>query len=153
MDSPEQRERKGYGSSVTAIYAANLSRESLSASIKDGRAYIRTRGVDRSPALEFEARTEHDDFATFGGTVPASEASRVRLTSKVIDGSGQLLTYLQNGIPVLNVPVTSDPFTHVFEAATRNPLNEGPLGTYWRIETRDAMSRTAIGNPIFLKGS
>ena len=152
VDAVDQRARKGYGSSATAVYAANLSRESLSASIKDGRAYIRTRGVAGSPLLEFEARTEHDDFATFGGTVPASTTSRVTLTTTVTGGAGQLLTYLQNGVPVLSVPIVTDPFVHSFAAATRNPLTEGPLGTHWRIETRDAMSRTAIGNPVFLKG-
>ena len=28
---------------------------------------------------------------------------------------------------------------------------EGPLGTFWGIETRDSQTRTTIGNPIFLK--
>ena len=152
VDAPEQRARKGYGSSTTAVYAATLSRESLTASIKEGRAYIRLRGVDGSPALEFEARTE-DDHATFGGTVPTDEFSPVTLTTTVTGGAGQLLTYFQTGVPVLTVPVLTDPYVHVLEAATRNPLTEGPLGTAWRIETRDAQSRTTIGNPVFLKGA
>ncbi len=85
--------------------------------------------------------------------MPASQTAQVTLRTTVTGGANQLLTYIQNGVPVLNIPITSDPFVHTFQAATRNPLTEGPLGTYWRIETRDAQSRTTIGNPVFLKGS
>ena len=61
---------------------------------------------------------------------------------------GQTLRYLANGELVLAVRVTSDPFVHE-QPATRLP-NEGPLGTFWRVELHDGEVRTVIGNPVFL---
>lgn len=147
-----ERQRRGYGSSATAVYADNLSRAALTAALKAGHAYVQTRGVDRSPTLEFEAVTPDDVHAMFGDTLTVSMGTAVMLTTTVTGGANQMLTYIANGVPVLMVPITTDPFVNVFPVATRLP-NEGPLGTFWRIETRDTMSRTAIGNPIFLKGS
>ncbi len=143
--------RKGYGSSATAVYAGELSRPALTAAIRAGHAYVRTRGVARSPALTFTAVAADGQSGIFGDTLAVDALEAVTLTATVSGGQGQQLTYYRNGIPALTVPVTSDPFTHVFSAATRDPLNEGPLGTFWRIETRDLQSRTAIGNPVFLR--
>jgi len=49
------------------------------------------------------------------------------------------------------VPILSDPFVDECEVQ-RQPGSEGPPGTFWRVETRDLQSRTAIGNPVFLRG-
>ena len=69
----------------------------------------------------------------------------------VTGGAGQLLRFLQNGVEVVEVPIPTDPYVHEL-AVTRSATGEGPLGTFWGIETRDTQSRTTIGNPIFLKG-
>lgn len=153
VDAPDQRARKGYGSSATVVYATELSRAALTAGIKAGHAYVKTRGAAGSPDLLFEADGPNAQHGIFGDTLKVGSSDTVTLRSTVTGGMGQLLTYLQNGVPVLQVPITSDPFVNEFPAATRNPLTEGPLGTYWRVETRDAQTRTTLGNPIFLKGS
>ncbi len=150
-DSDADRERKGYGSSATAVYADALSRAALKQAIRAGHAYVRTRGVARSPALTFEARTADGQTGIFGDTLTVSGQEPVTLTTTVTGGQNQVLSYLRNGLTVLTVPITADPFTHEFSGATRQPLTEGPLGTFWRVETRDLQSRTTIGNPVFLK--
>jgi hypothetical protein len=152
VDAVEERARKGYGSSATAVHADNLSRAALTAAIRAGHAYVKMRGAAGSPGLEFEALGSNGQRGSFGDTLLAGPSETVTLRTTVTGGSGQLLTYIQNGQPVLVVPVPSDPFVSEFPLATRSPLNEGPLGTYWRVETRDPRSRTTVGNPVFLKG-
>lgn len=151
VDAEDQRARKGYGSSATMVYAQDLSRPALRAALQAGHAYIKTRGQAGSPDLMFEASGPNGQHGIFGDTLRLSASQSAALTTTVSGGLGQLLTYFQNGVPVLSVPVLSDPFTHSLPLALRAPLGEGPLGTVWRVETRDAESRTTIGNPIFLK--
>ncbi|MFP5305417.1 MAG: CehA/McbA family metallohydrolase [Gammaproteobacteria bacterium] len=145
-----ERQRRGYGSSVTAVYAEALSRPALTAALRAGRAYVRTLGVERSPALSFTAKTGDGRSAIFGDTLTIAEDETVTLEVGIAGGRGQLLHYLRDGAIVEIVPITADPFSHS-RPAGRDPAGEGPLGTMWRIETRDAVSRTTLGNPIFLK--
>ena len=172
VDAPADRSRKGYGSSATAVYAAELSRSALTAAIKAGHAYVKTRGVAISPTLQFEAVTADGRHAMFGDTLSVAANETVTLRTTVTGGNGQLLSYYRNGelsglgttlpggvalpgglpLPLRVVPISSDPFIDEY-TVTRNPSTEGPLGTYWRIETRDLQTRTTLGNPIFLKGS
>lgn len=151
VDAPEQRARKGYGSSATAVFADNLSREALTRAIKAGHAYVRTRGVAASPALEFEARGPNGQKGMFGDTLTVGMTDAVTLKTTVAGGTGQRLRYYRNGEQMLEVPIASDPFVHELPAAARAP-DEGPLGTFWRVETLDTQTRTTLGNPIFLKG-
>jgi len=151
VDAEDQRARKGYGSSATMVYADNLSRAALRAGIQAGHAYVKTRGQAGSPDLLFEATGPGGQHGIFGDTLTVGDTETAALTATVTGGMGQLLIFLQNGVPVLTVPVISDPFEYSLPLAARNPLSEGPLGTFWRVETRDAQSRTTIGNPIFLK--
>jgi hypothetical protein len=172
VDAPDQRARKGYGSSATSVYAAEMSRSALTTAIKAGHAYVKTRGVAGSPSLQFEAITGDGRHAIFGDTLAVGASDTVTLRTTVTGGNGQLLSYYRNGelspgsvtlpggvilpgglpLPVRVVPITSDPFVDEY-AVTRNTLDEGPLGTFWRVETRDQQTRTTLGNPIFLKGS
>jgi hypothetical protein len=144
-----ERLRRGYGSSATAVYAAGLTRAALTAALRAGHAYVRTRGVDRSPALEFIALAGAQE-GMFGDTLLVGEAEPVTLRATVTGGAGQVLRYLRNGETFAEVPVATDPFVHEL-AVTRLPAGEGPLGTFWGIETLDPQSRTTVGNPIFLK--
>jgi hypothetical protein len=133
------------GSSATAVYAEELSRPALTDAVRAGHAYVRTRGVDDSPELELEATTSDGQQGIFGDTLVAAEAE---ITVTVTGGDGQVLRVVRNGAEVDAVPVAGDPFTHTF-TADRGP-DEGPLGTFWRVETDDGESLTTIGNPLFL---
>lgn len=150
VDAPEERARKGYGSSATAVFADQLSRPALTAAIKAGHAYVRTRGAAGSPEVLFEASGPDGQQGIYGDTLLLGPTDTATLTTTVTGGVGQVISYIQNGLPLLQVPVLTDPFVSM-APATRNPLTEGPLGTHWRIELRDAQTRTIIGNPIFLK--
>lgn len=145
-----ERERRGYGSSVTAVYAESLSRAALTAAIQAGHAYVRTRGVARSPTLEFSATTADGQSGIFGDTLKVAEDVPVALHVRVGGAQGQSLHYLRDGRVVAIVPITSDDFEDHREVL-REPSSEGPLGTIWRIETRDLASRTTLGNPVFLQ--
>lgn len=145
-----ERRRKGYGSSATAIYAEALSRPAITAALKAGHAYVRTRGVEASPALELAA-TAGAQQGMFGDTLTVGPTDVVTLRVTVTGGAGQRLRYLRNGETFAEVPIPTDAFTSQLNV-TRDPLGEGPLGTFWGVETLDAQTRTAIANPVFLKG-
>lgn len=169
VDAEDERARKGYGSSATMVYATQLSRSAIKAAVKAGRVYVKTRGVAHSPSLQFEATTADGQRAIFGDTLKVSLSGKATLRTTVTGGKGQVLSYyngllqlplvpllanlpVPNGVPVpvRSVVITSDSFVDEFVVG-RNLLGEGPLGTYWRVETRDLQARTTIGNPIFLK--
>jgi hypothetical protein len=149
VDSPEERERTGYGTSATAVYARQLSRPALIEAVKGGHAYVRTLGVDESPALELSAQTPDGQTGTFGDRLVAETAT---ITVTVTGGEGQLLLLTRNGQTVgAPVPIDADPFTHTFTADRTD--DEGPLGTFWRVDTQTlspAPLLTTIGNPVFL---
>ena len=151
VDPPEERARKGYGSSATAVYAENLSRPALKRAIQAGHAYVRTRGAAGSPALEFAVTAANGRQGTFGDSLTVTPDESVRLRTTVTGAAGQLLSFSANGSVQAVVPILSDPFVDEREVQ-RQPGSEGPLGTFWRVETRDLQSRTAIGNPVFLRG-
>jgi hypothetical protein len=149
VDSPEERERVGHGSSATAVYARQLARPALIEAIRAGHAYVRTLGVDESPALELTAETAGGRRGTFGDRLVADTAT---VTVTVTGGEGQLLLVTRNGEAAgPPVPIDADPFTHVFTADRTD--GEGPLGTFWRVDTQTlspAPLLTTIGNPVFL---
>ncbi len=145
----EERRRRGYGASVTAVYAENLSRRALIDAIRAGRAYVRTRGVDHSPALEFLATTSDGRMAMFGERLSVAANETVRLKVTVTGGAGQRLYWYRNGQLAGSARIDADPYTEVRDVQ-RDLRNEGDLGTMWRIETGDASSRTTLGNPVFL---
>jgi hypothetical protein len=146
-----ERARRGYGSSATAVYAENLSRAALTAALQAGHAYIRARGVAGSPALEFVAIAPDASEGMFGDTLVVGPTDAVTLRTTVTGGAGQVLRYLRNGEMFAEVAIPTDPFMNEL-VVTRDALSEGPLGTFWGIETLDAQTRTTIGNPVFLKG-
>ena len=151
VESGARREQAGLGSSATAVHAENLSRPALAEAVRAGHAYVRTMGVDESPALEMVAETADGQRGIFGDSLAADEAT---VTVTVTGGRGQLLQVIRNGQPAsLPVLIDADPFVHTF--AARRAAEDGPLGTFWRVETAAVLPGpvlTTIGNPIFLTG-
>lgn len=145
VDALADRARKGYGSSATAVLANSLSRADITTALKAGRAYIAARGKLNSPTLALSF-TDGPNTGTFGDSIAADNAT---LEVTITNGIGQLLNLIQNGQRIAQILVATSPFTHS-QTITRNPANEGPLGTYWRIETEDAEALTTIANPVFL---
>lgn len=135
------------GSSATAVFAPELSRPALADALRAGHAYVRARGVHRSPSLELRAVDDEGKAGIFGDTLLARRAT---VTVTVTGGTGQRLRILRNGAEVGDAAITSDAYTHQF-VADRAP-DEGPLGTFWGIETHDGLARTTIANPVFLTG-
>lgn len=128
------------GSCATAVYATELSRAGIVEAVRSGRAYVRTRGVEGSPALEMAAVAPGEAPGTFGSTL-ATDAADLHVT--VTGASGQVLRLVANGDVTSVVVVDGDRFDHVF------PVDRAQ-GTWFRIETLDGRGRTTIGNPVFL---
>ena len=139
------------GTCATAVYARQLSRPALIEAIRGGRVYVRARGVAHSPALDMTVEAPGQEAGTFGSVMVLDETGATgRLTVTVTAGRGQSLRLVRNGEDVVVVAVDDDPFRHSFSIA--RVAGEGPLGTWYRVETFDARGRTAIGNPVFLQG-
>ena len=138
-----------WGTNDTAVYASQLSRTALQCALQAGHAYVQTRGVHHSPTLEMTATAPDGEQGMFGDTLHSDTA---QITVHVVGGSGQLLTIFRNAsVAALPVPITSDDFTYSFAAARSS--DEGPLGTFYRVQTGDLQSITTIGNPMFLTGA
>jgi hypothetical protein len=137
----------GYGMTATMVWAEELSRRAVQAAIRAGHAYVEAKGPEASPSLAMTAVGESGRSAIFGDTLVGSEAE---MTVTVRGGAGEELVVVRNGDEHLRLDITSDDFTFEFTAGRAPEAEEGPLGTYWRIETHDDVSLTALGNPIFL---
>ena len=148
-DTPEEQERVGYGSSATAVYARNLSRPALTEALRAGHAYVRTLGVDDSPTVEVAVETPDGQRGMMGDRFVTETAA---VTVTVTGGEGQVLLLSRNGDPAgVPVAIDTDPFVHTFTADRAG--GEGPLGTFWRVDTQatsPTVVLTTIGNPIFL---
>jgi hypothetical protein len=147
VDPVAERARKGYGSSATAVYADELSRAGLRKAIAAGHVYVRARGVAASPALDLSVTTADGQHGTFGDVLRADTAT---MTVRVQGAAGQTLRAFRNGQPVLAAPIASADQSVTVPIA-RVPADEGPLGTFWRVETGDATGISAIGNAVFLQ--
>ncbi|NLA34515.1 MAG: CehA/McbA family metallohydrolase [Actinobacteria bacterium] len=133
------------GSSATMIYAEELSRAGVSRALRAGRAYVQVRGAAGSPTIEFSA-TADGTTALMGETLVAPQGE---FLLEVAGAAGQSVHVIRNGVETASEPVGGE--THTMRwTGERDPATEGPLGTYWRIEVRDAVGRTVISNPIFL---
>jgi predicted metal-dependent phosphoesterase TrpH len=140
------------GTCATAVYARELSRPAIVEAIRAGRAYVRARGVAHSPALGMAVEAPGQDPGTFGSVmVLDGPGAAAALTVTVTGGCGQSLGLVRNGRDVVVVPIDADPFRHTVSIG--RVAGEGPLGTWYRVETFDARGRTAIGNPVFLHGA
>jgi hypothetical protein len=159
-------DHNGYtlGVSATAVYASELSRSALDEALRAGHAYVRTFGVHGnpyihlpalSPTVEMTAETADGQTGMFGDTLAADQAE---VTVRVKGGDGQVLEIIRNGVKVQTVPIVGNDFEFTFTAD--RSADEGPLGTFWRVQTRlptitgvTGSVISSIGNPIFLAGS
>ena len=133
------------GSSATMIRADELSRAGVGDALRSGNAYVQVRGAAGSPTIEFSA-ISGEETAIMGDTLAADRAE----FSLTVDGAvGQTVHVLRNGVEASSEPVQSPTHTMAWTGERDRP-GEGPLGTHWRVEVRDAVGRTIISNPIFL---
>ena len=139
---------RGLGSCATAVWARELSRRALTEAIRAGRAYVRTRGVKGSPELEMTATTTAGASGTFGSELVVGPGEEVDVTVEVRGGAGQSLRVIRNGDEIQVVKIPDDESRHRFVAV--RAADDGRRWTWYRVETFDARSRTAIGNPVFL---
>jgi hypothetical protein len=137
-----------HGIPATAVYAEALSVAALKEAVTAGHVYVRTRGVEDSPALELDVRASDGTTGMMGDTFTA-DAVAVRL--HVTGAANQALRVFRDGDLVDVRPIAGDDFVHEF-TATRDPDSPSPLGTWYRFETFDAEGRTTIVNPFFLTG-
>src|SRR5262249_17710923 len=102
------------GTCATAVYATELSRAAVIEAIRAGRAYVRTRGVAASPALELAAVAAGSGGGppggTFGSVLAVDPATDVDLRVTVMGGQGQTLRLVCNALDVDAVIVDADPF-------------------------------------------
>lgn len=147
VDAPDERGRKGYGSSATQIHAQSLSRAGIREALQAGRAYVQVRGVNDAPTAELLVSTENGQQGGFGSQLQADQAT---MEISLQGASGQILTVFRDQIPVYTAVITAEPYVGRFPIF-RVPFDEGPLGSIWRFEIRDLSSRTLISNPVFLQ--
>jgi hypothetical protein len=136
-----------WGTDSTSVFADQLSRPALKRALQAGHAYVRAKGAHASPELRFTAALPGGGTAMFGDVVHADGAP---MTVTVKGAMGQRLTVYRNRQIAKVAVINADPFTYTFTA--NRSADEGPLGTFWRVETADIHSLTTIGNPIFLAG-
>lgn len=145
VGSSDSKSAEGHGVPATAVYAEELSRPALIEALRNGRAYVRTRGIADSPELDVTA-TAGDDEVMIGGTLVADMAD---LSITVRGGTGHVIEVSRNGVLMTTIPVPTDDFTVPYPAF--RGLDGGPLGTFYRVDVRDSEGiLSIIGNPIFL---
>jgi hypothetical protein len=135
-----------YGSAATTIAAHQLSRRAVRAALVEGGAYVRARGVARSPELELTVTAADGRAGTFGTSLGATHAE---LEVTVRGGRGQRLVLLADGVPVDEHAVERDDVTHRRRIDAQG--GSGPLGTFFGVEVRDGHGVTALANPVFLR--
>ncbi len=150
--------RSGYGSTATALYAAELSRAGVKEAILNGRAQVKTYGALHSPHAEVVVSSTDGQIGTFGDVIQLPPTGTATLEIRVLNANGQTLELVQNGEAFgAGIPITSDDFTHS-QIITRNVATEGPLGSFWRFDVRAPADltvpktaiRTLIANPVWL---
>lgn len=147
VSGSDDKSGAGYGMNATAVFADSLSRADVFEALRRGRAYVRTRGVAASPAIEMSAEAPDGTTAMIGDSLAADRAI---VTVRILGADGQLLRIVRDGDPVGTLPIVGDDASLTFPAVTTP--GSGPLGTFWRVDVLDHRSLTVISNPIFLTG-
>lgn len=134
------------GTPTTMVFADELSEDGIERAVEAGHTFVKVFGGD-SPDLRFSADVEGSGGrGIMGDTVHGAE---VTFTARVLgaapgpDGPLQLVV-LKDGVPFDTVPITSDDFTHRFEAAG--------LGRY-RLQVQRASAIEAVASPIYVEAA
>ncbi|MBE2249524.1 MAG: PHP domain-containing protein [Myxococcus sp.] len=93
------------GSPTTLLYATELSVAGLTRALREGRAVVKLRGPD-DPFVSLSSLTP---LPRAGDTLVGTSA---QVLAHVTGGEGATLEWVENGVVVDEVQVTSDPFTH-----------------------------------------
>ena len=141
-----------FGIPATAVFSPQLSRDALKTAIDNGHVWIAARGVKASPQIEFSA-SSGEERVIFGDTLPSASAT-FEVTVK--NGAGHTLWIYRDGEVVSTVPIPTDEFIHEFAGVAG--ATDNPLGSYYRIETRETNTTdpqapgllSTLGMPIFL---
>jgi hypothetical protein len=132
------------GQGTTVVYADELSEEGVQRAFQLGHAFVKLWAAD-DPDLRLEAVTADGVKAMMGDPLRATAA---KFTARVLngpkDGQQRQLIVMRDGEPMATVPVTSDDFTHEFEA-------DG-AGDY-RLQLQRGNAIDALTNPITLGAS
>jgi hypothetical protein len=136
----------GYGATSTVIGAETLTVVGAAAALRRGRAYVKARPVETSPDVRL---TVHSDRGpgSFGDTLTVDTAEA---EVHVANAAGQVLTWRANGLPVDEVSIGSDDWTH--RRTLGRLVGSGSLGTFWGFEVADETAPSVIANPVFLTG-
>jgi hypothetical protein len=136
----EQRDR-AVGRPATMVYAEELSESALLNGLKNGRAYVRTRGVS-GPVLQFEGTAKGQSWQ-MGATVPKSALTEIVLSATVVRAAGQQIQWIRNGEVVSTVPAVND--RHALLPVQAHP------GDWFSVVLRDRQGPTVFSNAIYVE--
>ena len=155
VSGSDDKSGDNYGSTLTMVWAPELSRTAVDAALRSGHAYVRALGAD-SPTIDIVASAPGPD----GGRVRMGDtlvADSAEMTVTVSGGDGMTLALRRDGSEVERIPIDGPEFEHSF-TITRDAAS-GPLGTFWGVEVLDADTvvgtelRSVIANPVFMADS
>lgn len=92
------------GAPTTLLYASELSVAGLTRALREGRSVVKLRGPD-DPLVTITSLT---NLARAQDTLVGTSA---QLQARVTGGAGHRLAWIENGVVVREVAITSDPFT------------------------------------------
>lgn len=92
------------GSPTTLLYSTELSVAGLTRALREGRSVVKLRG----PEDPFVSLSSLTTLPRVGDTLVGSSST---VQALVTGGGGTTLVWVENGVPVQEVVVTSDPFT------------------------------------------
>jgi hypothetical protein len=92
------------GSPTTLLYSTELSVAGLTRALREGRSVVKLRGPD-DPFVSISSLTA---LPRVGDTLVGSSST---VQALVTGGAGTTLVWVENGVPVQEIVVTSDPFT------------------------------------------
>jgi len=93
------------GSPTTLLYSTELSVAGLTRALREGRSVVKLRGPE-DPFVSISSLTT---LPRVGDTLVGSSST---VQALVTGGGGTTLVWVENGVPVQEVVVTSDPFTN-----------------------------------------
>ncbi len=134
----DETDDRAIGVPATVVFASELSEPALNEGIRQGRAYVRTRGP-AGPQLSFGA-TAGSQVWQMGDTIPLSTAPEIVLRAGVINAQGQTLVWIRNGEELSRTKLTDG-------TTARLTVRPRP-GDWYSIVVRDDSGPTLFSNAI-----